>query len=309
MRHSQPLLHNNSEGDMTIEPATLAELERTATVLRKLTVNTTFWAGSAHIGGALSAMDLLTYLYFRGMNYSREDPEWPDRDRFLLSKGHCAVGHVAVLAELGWIPKEDLKTFNLTGSYLGMHLDSAKVRGVEASTGSLGHGLSIALGMALAARHQDMRWLTYCLLGDGECNEGSVWEAAMAIAHYRANNLITIVDRNKCMIDGPTEDVMALEPLDEKFAAFGFEVRRIDGHDFLAIDAALSEARANAEHKTGKPFAIIADTVKAEGVDFMAGDYRWHYGAIDQAMNDRCQTALDEHGVRRLAAVAGREGA
>lgn len=280
-------------------------LENKAHELRQQLVDTTFWAGSAHLGGSLSVMDVMTYLYYHAMRVDRSDPDWPDRDRFVLSKGHCGVGYVGVLADLGWLDREDLKDFNLTGSKLGMHLDAAKVRGVEASTGSLGHGLSISLGMALAARHLGQDWLTYCVLGDGELNEGSNWEAAMAAAHFHATNLVTLVDRNRCMIDGPTEDVMALEPLDAKFAAFGFEVRRIDGHDFDAIDAAVEEAKAGAADPAGKPFAIVCDTVKANGIDFMAGDYRWHYGAINNEMHARCKSALADYHANRVAAVGG----
>lgn len=278
-------------------------LEDKAHQLRRTTIDTTYWAGSAHIGGALSAMDVMTYLYYRGMNYHRDDPEWAERDRFLLSKGHCAVGHVGILADLGWLPYEDLKEFNLTGSKLGMHLDAAKVTGVEASTGSLGHGLSIGLGMALAARHQGKDWMTYVVMGDGECNEGSVWEAAMAIGHYDVNNLVTIVDRNKCMIDGPTEDVMSLEPLDDKFGAFGFETHRVDGHDYDALHAAIESAKANRGIEGAKPTAIVADTVKANGIEFMAGNYKWHYGAINEDLHDQCLEALDRFHEQRVAAV------
>ncbi len=275
-------------------------LETKAAQLRRTTVDVTYWAGSAHIGGGLSVNDLLTYLYYQGMTVNPADPKDPDRDRFLLSKGHCGVAFVGVLADLGWIPEQELKTFNLTGSRLGIHLDARKVPGVEASTGSLGHGMSIALGMALAARQLGQSWRTYCIVGDGELNEGSNWEAAMAMAHYRLDNLVVIVDRNQCMIDGPTEDVMAIEPIDEKFAAFGFAVRRIDGHDFDAIHAAFEEAKTI----TGQPVCIVADTIKACGIDFMAGDYRWHYGAINDEMHAKCLAALERYDAQRLGGVA-----
>ena len=275
-------------------------LETKAAQLRRSTVDVTYWAGSAHLGGGLSVNDLLTYLYYHGMHVNPADPKDPARDRFLLSKGHCGVALVGVLADLGWLPAEELREFNLTGSRLGMHLDAKKVTGVEASTGSLGHGMSIALGMALAARQLGQTWRTYVVVGDGELNEGSNWEAAMAMAQYRLDNIAVIVDRNRCMIDGPTEQVMGLEPIEDKFAAFGFAVRRIDGHDYAAIDAAFEEAKACA----GRPFCIVADTIKACGVDFMAGDYRWHYGAINDDMHAKCVAALDRYAQERLAALA-----
>lgn len=280
-------------------------LEHKAAQLRRSTVDVTYWAGSAHLGGGLSVNDVLTYLYYHGMQVNPADPKDPTRDRFLLSKGHCGVAYVGVLADLGWIPAEELRTFNLTGSRLGIHLDATKVPGVEASTGSLGHGMSIALGMALAARQLGQSWRTYCVVGDGELNEGSNWEAAMAMAHYRLDNLVVIVDRNRCMIDGPTEDVMGIEPIDAKFAAFGFEVRRVDGHDYDALHEAFEAAKVC----SGRPFCIVADTVKANGIDFMAGDYRWHYGAINEDMHGRCVAALEEYAAARLAAVDAPAGA
>ena len=186
-------------------------LEKKAHELRNLCLDTTYWAGSAHIGGGMSVMDMLTILYYKYMKYDVSNPKWEDRDRFILSKGHAGVAYASVLCELGFNDKEQLKTFNLTNSKMGIHLDSNKVVGVDASTGSLGHGLSIALGTALAAKVLGKDYKTYCILGDGECDEGSNWEAGMAAAHFKADNLISFVDRNKCMIDGKTEDVMSLE--------------------------------------------------------------------------------------------------
>ena len=180
-------------------------------------VDVTVWAGGAHIGGALSMADVLTALYYHYLNVRPEEPDWPERDRFVLSKGHGGVGLAPVLADKGYFDKELLKEFNHFKSPFGMHLDGNKVQGVDACTGSLGHGLSMALGMALGARFQKQAWRTYCMLGDGECDEGSVWEAAMAAAHYKADNLTAFVDRNHLMIDGLTEDVMSLEPLADKW--------------------------------------------------------------------------------------------
>ncbi|GAB77175.1 transketolase [Austwickia chelonae] len=286
-------------------------LEEKAAQLRRQTVNTTYWAGSAHIGGGLSVNDLMTYLYYHGMKIDPSDPRAPGRDRFLLSKGHCGVAYVGVLADLGWLPAEELREFNLTGSRLGMHLDAKKVPGVEASTGSLGHGMSIAVGFGLAARQLGQGWRTYVVVGDGELNEGSNWEAAMSMAHFRLDNVVVVVDRNRCMIDGPTESVMALEPVEDKFASFGFEVRRIDGHDYDAIHEAFEVAKST----RGRPFCVVADTVKACGVDFMAGDYRWHYGAINDEVRDRCLESLDRYdalrrklvGVGSVDVLTGRE--
>jgi len=252
-------------------------LEDKAHELRTLCVDTVVWAGSGHIGGSMSAMDILTLLYHKYMKIDPKRPDMPGRDRFILSKGHVGVGYAPVLADLGYFDKELLKEYNHTGSPLGMHLDSRKVAGVEASTGSLGHGLAIGLGMALGARIKGEDWKTYVLLGDGECDEGEVWESAMAASHFKATNLVVIVDRNKCMIDGPTEDVMALEPFADKWRAFGFDVIEADGHDFDSLAGALDRAGAAKD----KPAVIIADTVKGCGIDFIAGDYTWHYGGFD----------------------------
>jgi len=257
------------------------------------------WAGAGHIGGALSSMDIFTILYYKYLKIDPKRPDWPDRDRFILSKGHVGVGYAPVLADKGYFDKELLKEYNHTGSSLGMHLDSAKVPGVDASTGSLGHGLPMAIGMALAARLQNKQYTTYCLLGDGECDEGSVWEAAMSASHFNVTNLVTIIDRNKCMIDGPTEDVMKLEPFADKWRAFGFIVKEVDGHSFTqlseAIDYALAEKSA--------PVAIIANTVKGCGIDFMEGDYRWHYGGLDSEKIEQCRESLGRYYEKRCKEV------
>ena len=244
-------------------------LDDKARELRHLIVDTVQWAGGAHIGGSLSAIDILTLLYYKYLNIDISNSDWEDRDRFILSKGHIGVGLAPVLADKGFIDKEELKTFNHTGSSLGIHLDKNKVRGLDASTGSLGHGLSLALGTALAARHQKKDFKTWCLLGDGECNEGSVWEAAMAASHYNTHNMITIVDRNMCMMDGSTEDVMALEPFADKWRAFGFHVIEVDGHNLTE----LSDAMETALEFTEKPVMILCNTIKGCGIEFIAGNY------------------------------------
>ncbi|HQH64339.1 MAG TPA: transketolase, partial [Clostridiales bacterium] len=240
-------------------------LEKKAHQLRRLCLDTTYWAGSGHIGGGMSIMDMLTVLYHKYMNIRVEEPLWEDRDRLIMSKGHAGIALAPVLVDKGFNDPEQLKTFNHTNSKMGMHLDANKVVGVDASTGSLGHGLSIALGTALAARVRGKDYWTYCILGDGECDEGSNWEAAMTASQYKVTNLISFVDRNKCMIDGCTEDVMKLEPFADKWKAFGFIVKEVDGHNIKELCDAIDFALDNRE----APVMIIADTVKGAGIDFM----------------------------------------
>lgn len=273
------------------------DLERKAAKVRQNTLDTCNWAGSAHMGGSLSSIDFLTLLYYKYLNFDPKDCENPDRDRCIVSKGHIGVAIASLFAELGLIDYEALKTFNLTGSKLGIHLDYHKVKGLEASTGSLGHGSALALGSALAARVLNKNYKTWVLLGDGECDEGSVWEAAMATANYNATNLITVVDRNKAMIDGLTEDVMKLEPFADKWTAFGFETVVVDGHDM----SAMSEVMEKAMKATEKPVCIILDTVKGEGISFMAGDYKWHYGAMDSEKYALACQDLKDYEAKRVA--------
>ena len=262
---------------MPLTDSELLELENKACELRCLTVDTVAWAGSGHIGGALSAMDIFTLLYYKYLNIDPKRPDWPDRDRFILSKGHAGVGHAPVLADKGYFDRELLKTYNHSGSDFGMHLNSEKVPGLDASTGSLGHGISIAVGTALAARVLGKSYHTYCMLGDGECDEGQVWEAAMAAANYNTTNLTVFVDRNHLMLDGRTEEVMKLEPFAEKWKAFGFIVRQVNGHDFRALSDAIDYAL---EEKTA-PVVIIADTVKGCGVDYIENLVISHYMGLD----------------------------
>ena len=274
------------------------ELEKQAHELRKLCLDTTYWAGSAHIGGGMSVMDMLTILYYKYMKYDVENPNWEDRDRFILSKGHAGVALASLVCHVGFDDKEKLKTFNLSNSTMGIHLDSNKVKGVDASTGSLGHGLPIALGTALAARVLGKDYKTFCIMGDGELDEGSNWEAAMAASHFKVDNLISFVDRNKCMIDGRTEDVMALEPLADKWAAFGFIVKVVNGHNFNELAEAIDFAL---ENKSGKPVMIIADTIKGEGVDYMEDNFMWHYGAINEEKYELAKASLEKHYAKRVA--------
>ncbi len=285
---------------MPLSKAEWLALEKKVHELRMLTLDTTKWAGSGHIGGGMSALDVMTVLYHKYMKIDVQNPKWEDRDRFILSKGHVGIAYAPLLCDLGFNDKEMLKTFNLSNSKMGMHLDSNKIVGVDASTGSLGHGMSIAVGTALAAKVTGKDYKTYVLLGDGECDEGSNWEAAMSAAHYKTTNMISFVDRNKCMIDGRTEDVMRLEPLADKWASFGFEVKVIDGNNIKEICEAIDEALANT---SDKPYMIILDTIKGCGIDYMEDNYTWHYGAIDEDNYNKAKASLEKFYEKRIARV------
>ena len=229
-------------------------------------------AASGHPGGSLSIADLMAYLYTEELNVRPEDPNWADRDRFVLSKGHTAPALYATLAECGFIPREDLKTLRKADSYLQGHPDMKHTPGVDMSSGSLGLGISAACGMALAGKIDKKDYRVYTIVGDGESEEGQVWEAAMFASHYKLDNLCVILDFNGLQIDGPIAEVMNPTPHDEKFRAFGFHVIVIDGHDFDQIEAALAEAKT----VKGKPTAIIAKTTKGKGVSFMENQVGWH---------------------------------
>jgi len=255
-----------------ISEQVIEELTGKARRLRREVIKMVGEAGSGHPGGALSAADLVACLYFREMRHDPERPDWPERDRFVLSKGHVAPLLYAVLAECGYFPSEWLGTLRRLGSPLQGHPDMRKLPGVEASTGSLGQGIGWAVGMALAARLDGRDSRTYVLLGDGEMQEGMVWEAVMAAKHYRLDNLVALVDNNGLQIDGPLAEVMSIEPIADKFRAFGWEAREIDGHDMIQIIDALNQARET----KGKPFAIIARTIKGKGCSFMEHQVDWH---------------------------------
>ena len=229
-------------------------------------------AKAGHPGGSLSAADVFTYLYFKEMNVDPANPKWEDRDRFVLSKGHTAPGLYATLAERGFFPVEDLKTLRQIGSYLQGHPNMNMVPGVDMSTGSLGQGISAACGMALGAKYQGKTNKVYALLGDGELQEGQVWEAMMFAAHYKLDNLCAIIDNNGLQIDGNIADVMSPYPIVEKLQAFGFEVVQINGNCLDEIEAAFEKFHAN----SGKPFAIVMKTVKGKGVSYMENNAGWH---------------------------------
>ena len=271
------------------------ELQKTANEIRKGIVSGVHAAKAGHPGGSLSAADIFTYLYFEEMNVDPKNPKDPDRDRFVLSKGHTAPGLYAALAEKGYFPKEDLLTLRHLGSYLQGHPDMKHIPGVDMSSGSLGQGISAAVGMALGAKLQNKAFRVYTLLGDGEIQEGQVWEAAMFASHYQLDNLCVLVDNNGLQIDGNIKDVMSPYPIDEKFKAFGFHVINIDGHDFDQIEAALNEARS----VKGQPTAIIAKTVKGKGVSFMENQASWHGTAPN---DEQYRQAMEELG-QQLAAL------
>ena len=248
------------------------KLMKTANEVRKGIVTSVHSAKAGHPGGSLSAADLFTYLYFEELNVVPYDPKKADRDRFVLSKGHTAPGLYAALAEKGFFPKEDLITLRHTGSYLQGHPDMKCIPGVDMSSGSLGQGVSAAVGMAIAAKISGDDYRVYTLLGDGEIQEGQVWEAAMLASHHKLDNLLVIVDNNNLQIDGEITKVNSPYPIDKKFEAFNFHVINIDGNDFDQIDAAFKEAKS----VKGRPTVIIAKTVKGKGVSFMENQAGWH---------------------------------
>jgi transketolase len=262
------------ERTTTSDPRTLADR---ALFVRLETLRLTRIAGAGHYSGTFSAAELFAALYYHQLRIDPAKPDWPDRDRFVLSKGHAAIGLYPVLADLGYFDPALLDSYTRLGSPFGDHPDMRKVPGIDFSSGSLGHGLSVGVGMALGGRVQGRDFRVYVMVGDGELAEGQIWEAAMAASHFRLGSLVCIVDRNQLCIDGRTEDVMAVEPIGDRFAAFGWQVRRIDGHDLGAIVAAF-DGLAPAD--SGVPQLIIADTVKGKGVRRMELDVNWHVGNL-----------------------------
>ena len=248
------------------------ELMKTANEIRKGIVTALHSAKAGHPGGSLSATEIFTYLYFEEMNVDPKDPKKADRDRFVLSKGHTAPGLYSTLAQKGFFPKEDLVTLRHTGSYLQGHPDMKHIPGIDMSSGSLGQGISAAVGMAIAGKLDNADYRVYTLLGDGEIQEGQVWEASMLAAHRKLDNLVVIVDNNNLQIDGAITEVNSPYPIDKKFEAFNFHVINIDGNDFDQIDAAFKEAKT----VKGQPTAIIAKTEKGKGVSFMENQVGWH---------------------------------
>ena len=248
------------------------ELQKVANEVRKGIITSVHAAKAGHPGGSLSAADIFTYLYFEEMNVDPKDPKKADRDRFVLSKGHTAPGLYSALAQKGYFPVEDLETLRHLGSYLQGHPDMKHIPGVDMSSGSLGQGISTAVGMAIAGKMDNADYRVYTLLGDGEIQEGQIWEASMMAGFRKLDNLVVIVDNNNLQIDGAIDEVCSPYPIDKKFEAFNFHVINIDGNDFDQIDAAFKEAKAT----KGMPTAIIAHTVKGKGVSFMENQVGWH---------------------------------
>ena len=264
------------------------QLQITACKVRMGVIESTYGAKAGHPGGSLSAAEVYTYLYFKEMNIDPKNPKWADRDRFVLSKGHTTPGLYSVLANRGFFPVEDLPTFRHIDSYLQGHPNMNTVPGVDMSTGSLGQGISVATGMALAAKHTGKQNRVYALLGDGEIQEGQVWEACMAAAHYKLDNLCIIIDNNGLQIDGNIADVMSPYPIVDKLVAFGFEVAAVDGHNFDELEAAFNKAKET----KGKPFAIVMNTIKGKDVSFMENDAGWHGKAPNDAEYAQAMTEL-----------------
>ena len=268
------------------------ELMKTANEVRKGIVTAVHSAKSGHPGGSLSAADIYTYLYFEEMNIDPKDPKKADRDRFVLSKGHTAPGYYSTLAHRGFFPVEDLTTLRKVGSYLQGHPDMKHIPGVDMSSGSLGQGISAAVGMTISAKLSNDDYRVYTLLGDGEIQEGQVWEASMLAGHRKLDNLVVIVDNNNLQIDGKITDVNSPYPIDKKFEAFNFHVINIDGNDFDQIEAAFKEARKT----KGMPTAIIAKTIKGKGVSFMEDQAGWHGKAPNDEQYAQAMEELEKAG-------------
>jgi transketolase len=280
-------MKERTESAASLTDAQLATLKDQATEVRRKILRMVTRAKSGHVGGSLSAADLLVCLYGQVMRHDPANPQWPDRDRYVQSKGHCSPVLYAVLAMYGYFPESDLDTFRRPGSHLQGHPCTLKTPGVEASTGTLGLGLSTACGRALAARIRGQSHHTYVLCGDGEQQEGQIWEAAMFASKYRLDHLIAFTDRNRLQTDGDTEQVMPLDPLGDKWTAFGWDVQEIDGHDMRAILRAIETAKERA----GRPHMIILNTVKGKGVSFMENEAMWHGTPPTEA---QCERAIKE---------------
>lgn len=272
-----------------VEKYTLKELGIKATLIRKHIIDEVYSAASGHPGGSLSCADIFSTLYFWEMKVDPKNPQWPERDRFVLSKGHCAPALYATLAEKGFFPVEDLLKFRHADSYLEGHPSMRYVPGVDMSTGSLGQGISAAVGMAMAGKLDKKDYRVYAILGDGELQEGQVWEASMAASHYKLDNLVAFLDHNGLQIDGKIMEVMSPEPITDKFNAFGWNVIHIDGHDYAQIIDALNQAR----NTKGKPTMIVADTIKGKGVSFMENQAGWHGTAPNKEQRDQAIAELD----------------
>lgn len=284
---NEPPLASRSRSKHNITNEMLAER---AKFIRKETVRLSRIAGAGHYSSTFSAAELFASLYYAHLRIDPARPDWADRDRFVLSKGHAAIGLYPVLADLGFFDPKLLDEYTRLGSPFGDHPDMKKIAGVDFSSGSLGHGLSIAVGMALAARVNERAYRVYCMMGDAEQNEGQIWEAAMAAGHFKLQGLVGIVDRNRLGIDGDTEEIMSIEPLEDRYRSFGWEVARFDGHD---LDAIMTHLDGLAPAGVGKPQMLICDTVKGRGVKAMEGSLNWHVGNLVGKDYDAVMEELD----------------
>jgi transketolase len=271
----------------------IEQLTTKATEIRRSIIEMVYRAQSGHIGGSLGATELLVALYYRAMQHQPGNPAWADRDRFVLSKGHCTPVYYSVLADCGYFPRADLWTFRRPGTHLQGHPCAHKTPGVDASTGTLGLGISTGAGMALAAKLRKQEHTVYIVCGDGEIQEGQAWEAAMFAHKYKLDNIIAFVDRNFLQTDGNSEDIMPLEPLRAKWEAFGWRTDEIDGHDFAQILYTIERAKAS----SGQPTMIIANTIKGKGVPFMENDNHWHGAPPTQQQYERAMEELNRHGL------------
>lgn len=273
-------------------PKQVTRLEYKAYELRRKLLLLTGKIGGAHLGGSFSMMEMIVALYYHHLKIDPKNPKKTDRDIFILSKGHAGVGYCTVLADRGFFPEEEMDHFNQTGSPFGIHPDHKKIAGVEASTGSLGHGLGLALGIALAKKLDRRKERVYALLSDGEMAEGSVWEALLAAAHHKAGNLVAIIDYNKMTQDGPVKEIMDIAPLGKKLEAFGWKVYEIDGHNMSQILKTLTALPST----SGKvPVAIVMNTIKGKGVRWMENSVTWHYGGLDTELEKKALKDLDKN--------------
>jgi len=278
----------------SVDMSVVARLEDKAIDIKKLLFDYTNNIGNSHLGGALSAADIVVAMYYHLLKFDPKNPTWPERDRFVISKGHLACLMHNVFADLGILKREDLfKEYNAVNGRFGQHPNRKFIPGIEASTGSLGHGLSLAVGFALAGRKQKADWRVYCLTGDGELNEGSNWEAIMMAAKYQLGNLVAIVDLNHLQIGGQTSTVMPMEPMDDKWKAFGWDTIRIDGHDMAKIVETFESLPPSDSQTPRKPIVVIADTVKGHGIPFMENNAAWHIGGLDEEKLEECCTYVE----------------
>lgn len=275
-----------------ITPKVVTRLEYKSYELRRKLLLLTGKIGGAHIGGSFSMMEMIVALYYHFLNIDPKNPKKPDRDIFILSKGHAGVGYCVALADRGFFPVEDMDHFNQTGSYFGVHPDHKKIPGIEASTGSLGHGLGLALGIALAKKLDKRKERVFAMMSDGEMCEGSIWEALLAASHHEAGNLVAIVDYNKMSQDGPISEIMEIAPLKKKLEAFGWKVFEINGHKMPEILKTLNRLP---NPKGKQPVAIIMNTIKGKGVPWMEDSVTWHYGGLDTELEKKALQDLDKN--------------